>query len=300
MFNALHVLTDELRRLKAAGVRTVDVSEDSLQALKSAVKVHIEQRSQHGISVQNKENLEVLSTQDNSALTKPKQHVQFPVAPHFVITDGTKEERLAQLKKVMYEDPLCLANLKPGKQIVIGSGNLDAKIMFVGDAPGIEEELKGEPFVGPTGQLLDRMISGMGLTRSLVYIGSILSWRPEPLTNEMGEQATHRTPTPAELAYCIPYLKAQVDIVKPSLIVALGSSAALGLLGPGVFKSLGDIRGQWKEYCTIPLMVTYHPSYILRNPSNRSKRMIWDDFLKVMERAMLPISEKQKAYFLDK
>jgi DNA polymerase len=97
----------------------------------------------------------------------------------------------------------------------------------------------------------------------------------------------------------MPYLKAQIEIVQPSLIVALGSSAAQGLLGNGAFKALGDVRGQWKEYNSVPLMITYHPSYILRNPTNRSKRMIWDDLLKVMERAMLPITEKQQAYFLD-
>jgi len=175
---------------------------------------------------------------------------------------------------------------------------VDAKILFIGDAPGIEEEEKGEPFVGPAGQLLDRMIVGMGLTRASVYLASVLHFRPEPASNTDGEQAANRTPTPAELVYCMPYVKAQIEVVKPTVIVALGSSVAQGILGPGSFKALGDVRGQWKEYCSIPLLVTYHPSYILRNSSNKSKRMIWDDLLKVMDQAKLPISEKQKAYFL--
>jgi len=100
------------------------------------------------------------------------------------------------------------------------------------------------------------------------------------------------------MAYCLPYLRAQIEIVDPGLLVALGATAAQGLLGHGTFKALGEIRGQWREFQGKPLMVTYHPSYILRNPTNRSKRLIWEDFLKVMERAGLPVSEKQRGYFL--
>ncbi len=299
MLTALNVLTDELRRLKATGVRTVDVSEESLQALRSAVEGHIKKRSvEHVSAAQEIKPLSVSQVQ-GSPVTKVKVAAPFAVAPYFKLEEGSKETRLAALKQIMLEDPVYKATLKPGKQLVIGCGALDAKIMFVADAPGLEEENKGEPFIGPAGQLLDRMISGMGLTRSAVYMGSILNVRPEPLSNEAGEQAANRTPTSAELAYSMPYLKAQIEIVQPSLIVALGSSAAQGLLGNGAFKALGDVRGQWKEYNSIPLMITYHPSYILRNPTNRSKRMIWDDLLKVMECAMLPITEKQKAYFLD-
>ena len=109
-----------------------------------------------------------------------------------------------------------------------------------------------------------------------------------------------RPPNEDEMRYCLPYLRAQIEVVNPSLLVALGSTAAQGLLGFGSFKALGDIRGKWHQFADKPLMVTYHPSYILRNPTNRSKRMIWEDLLKVMERAGLPISEKQRGFFLDK
>jgi DNA polymerase len=102
------------------------------------------------------------------------------------------------------------------------------------------------------------------------------------------------------MAYCMPYLLAQIDIVSPAILVALGATAAQGLLGSGTFKALGEVRGQWRQFAGRPLMVTYHPSYILRSSTNRSKRLIWEDLLKVMERARLPISEKQKAYFLGK
>lgn len=183
---------------------------------------------------------------------------------------------------------------------MLGVGNLDAKIFFCGEAPGAEEEEQGEPFVGPAGQLLTKMIQGMGLSRRDVYIGNIMNWRPELPVSADGVQYGNRPPTPEELSYCLPYLKAQLEIVNPELIVALGSTATQGLLGAGSFKTLGEIRSQWKLFAGKPVMVTYHPSYILRNPTNRSKRAIWEDLLKVMERASLPISEKQRTFFLDK
>ena len=172
--------------------------------------------------------------------------------------------------------------------------------MFVGEAPGAEEEVQGEPFVGPAGQLLTKMIGGMGLGRADVYIGNIMNWRPAMPVDERGVQYGNRPPTAPELAYCLPYLKAQIEVVNPALLVALGATAASGLLGPDAFKALGEIRGQWREFASRPLMVTYHPSYILRNQSNRSKRLIWEDLLKVMERAKLPVSDKQRGFFLDR
>jgi uracil-DNA glycosylase len=164
--------------------------------------------------------------------------------------------------------------------------------------PGAEEEVQGEPFVGPAGQLLNRMIAGMGLQRSDVYIGNIMNWRPELPVGPDGFQSGNRPPTAAEMAYCLPYLRAQIEIVAPGLIVALGATAAKGLLGPKAFGALGEVRGRWHDFGGRPLMVTYHPSYILRNPTNRTKRLIWEDLLKVMERANLPISDKQRGFFL--
>lgn len=187
-----------------------------------------------------------------------------------------------------------------GKKVVFGVGSIDAKIMFVGEAPGGEEEIQGEPFVGPAGQLLTKMILGMGLKREEVYIGNIMNWRPELLAAAGASQVGNRPPTAEEMRYCLPYLRAQIEVVNPDLLVALGKTAAEGLLGFGTFKALGDVRGRWHEFAGKPLMVTYHPSYILREPTNRKKRLIWEDLLKAMERAEQPISEKQRGYFLDK
>jgi uracil-DNA glycosylase len=223
-----------------------------------------------------------------------------PPPPVVTLAEGDKTRRWAALLDAVMKDATCCSNVRPGKKVVLGVGSLDAKIMFVGEAPGAEEEIQGEPFVGPAGQLLTKMIQAMGLTRSEVYIGNIMNWRPQMPTVEGREQVGNRPPTEEEMRYCLPYLRAQIDVVNPELLVALGSTAAQGLLGPGSFKALGDIRGKWHEFAGKPLMVTYHPSYILRNQSNRSKRMIWEDLLKVMERAALPVSDKQRGFFLDK
>jgi uracil-DNA glycosylase len=168
----------------------------------------------------------------------------------------------------------------------------------VGEAPGAEEEVQGEPFVGPAGQLLNKMIGGMGLSRADVYIGNIMNWRPDLPAGADGVQSGNRPPNEAEMAHCLPYLRAQIDIVNPGLLVALGATAAKGLLGPRAFGALGEVRGRWHEFGGRPLMVTYHPSYILRNPVNRTKRLIWEDLLKVMERANLPVTERQRGFFL--
>jgi DNA polymerase len=217
-----------------------------------------------------------------------------------ILPPGNKAARWAWLNERVVNDPTCRAHVRPGKRVVLGVGSLDARIMFVGEAPGADEEVKGEPFVGPAGQLLNRMLAAAGLRREDVYIGNIMNWRPEMPAGPEGIQVGNRPPTAGEMAYCMPHLLAQIEIVAPVLLVALGATAAQGLLGPGTFKALGEIRGQWREFQGRPLMVTYHPSYILRNPTNRSKRLIWEDFLKVMERAGLPISDRQRGYFQEK
>jgi DNA polymerase len=223
-----------------------------------------------------------------------------PDAPTVKLPEGDKRARWEALLELVTGDPVCRANVRPGKKVVVGVGTLDARIMFVGEAPGGEEEIQGEPFVGPAGQLLTKMIQGMGLARGDVYIGNIMNWRPQMPTAEGRDQVGNRPPTEDEMRYCLPYLRAQIEVVNPQLLVALGSTAAQGLLGFRSFKALGDVRGRWHDFGGKPLMVTYHPSYILREPTNRKKRLIWEDLLKVMDRAELPVSERQRGYFLEK
>jgi DNA polymerase len=178
------------------------------------------------------------------------------------------------------------------KNVVFGVGDINAQLMFIGEAPGADEDTQGEPFVGKAGQLLTRIIQTMGLSRESVYIGNILKCRP----NTPGQASGNRKPTPEEMQTCIPYLHEQIDLIRPRVIVALGGTAVEGLLGKTI--GITKLRGQWRTYRGIPLMPTYHPAYLLRNQSLSEKRRVWEDMLQVMERLGLPISQKQRDYFL--
>ncbi len=281
MRNSLNALTDELRRLKAAGVTRISVSDEGLAALRRSVLARRAPPARTAAPAR--------------APSAPAAPAALPVV---VLPEGDKATRWEAVRHQVLEDPVCRSKVRPGKKVVLGVGSLDAAIMFIGEAPGAEEEVQGEPFVGPAGQLLNRMITGMGLARGDVYIGNIMNWRPDLPVGPDGVQSGNRPPTEAEMAHCLPYLRAQVEIVNPRLLVALGATASKGLLGPRSFGALGEVRGRWHDLGGRPLMVTYHPSYVLRNPTNQTKRLIWEDLLKVMERASLPISERQRGFFL--
>ena len=148
-------------------------------------------------------------------------------------------------------------------QTVFGVGNRSAQWMFIGEAPGADEDRQGEPFVGRAGQLLNAILFAMGLKREEVYIANVIKCRPPG----------NRDPQPEEVAQCEPYLIRQIELIKPRLIVALGRHAAHSLLKTEV--PLGKLRGQRLSYHGTPLIVTYHPAYLLRNPAD--KRKVWDD-----------------------
>jgi DNA polymerase len=312
MRESLTAITEELRRLKLAGVTTVPVADETLERLRRVVGRRAAATSaENAVEPTAPKTAPVIPAAAPAAPTavKPREVVRPAAAvvsdplrtpPEVRLPAGTKAERWAALKALVEGDQNCRAHLRPGKRVVLGVGSLDAAIMFVGEAPGAEEELQGEPFVGPAGQLLTRMIVAMGVAREEVYIGNIMNWRPGLPTAERQEQVGNRPPTAGEMAYCLPFLRAQVDVVAPRFLVALGATAAQGLLGAGAFKTLGEVRGRWHDFGGIPLMVTYHPSYILREPTPRRKRLIWEDLLQVMERAGLSISDRQRGYFLER
>lgn len=155
---------------------------------------------------------------------------------------------------------------KTRKRTVPGVGAADAAWMFVGEAPGADEDAQGEPFVGAAGQLLDNMLSALGLARGDdVFIANVLKCRPPG----------NRTPEPLEVAACRPYLDRQIELVAPGLIVALGKSAACTLLG--IDASVGSLRNRVHRYRGTPLVVTYHPAYLLRTPADKAKA--WEDLL---------------------
>jgi uracil-DNA glycosylase family 4 len=214
--------------------------------------------------------------------------------PPLEITGSSKAEQLRHLAERASVCVKCPHLAARRHNVVFGVGNPEAKLMFVGEAPGEEEDLKGEPFVGRAGQLLTKMIVAMGLSREQVYIGNIVKCRPDMPPGVPG----NRKPTKQEMETCVPYLRAQIEVIKPTVMVALGATAVEGLFGP--VGTIGSLRGKFLEYRGTPLMPTYHPSYLLRNQSNTEKRKVWEDLLKVMDRLAMPITEKQRNFFLNK
>jgi uracil-DNA glycosylase family 4 len=204
---------------------------------------------------------------------------------------ASKAELLAPLRERVAVCLRCPHLAAARTQTVFGVGNPDAELMFIGEAPGADEDRQGEPFVGRAGQLLTKIINAMGLSREEVFIANVLKCRPNMPAGAPG----NRPPTPAEMETCLPYLTEQIEIVGPKVLVALGATAVEGLLK--VREPMGRMRGRWHSYRETPLMITFHPSYLLRNQSNIEKRKVWEDMLLVLERLERPISEKQRNYF---
>jgi uracil-DNA glycosylase len=203
-----------------------------------------------------------------------------------------KADALASVRERVRVCTKCARLASSRTQTVFGVGNPDAEIMFIGEAPGVDEDQQGEPFVGRAGQLLTKIIRAMGFAREDVYIANILKCRPDMPAGSFG----NRAPTPTEMQTCRPYLVEQINIIQPKILVALGAVAVEGLLGTRA--AMRELRGHWHSYNGTPLMITYHPAYLLRNQSPSEKRKVWEDMLQVLERLEKPISEKQRNYFL--
>src|ERR1700751_610368 len=198
---------------------------------------------------------------------------------------GSVRERVRACKK-------CAHLACSRTQTVFGVGNPDADLMFIGEAPGADEDQQGEPFVGRAGQLLTKILRAMNFAREDVYIANILKCRPDTPPGSFG----NRAPTQTEMQTCRPYLVEQIEIIQPRVLVALGAVAVEGLLGTR--GTMRELRGRWHAYNGTPLMITYHPAYLLRNQASSEKRKVWEDMLQVLERLNKPISEKQRSYFL--
>ena len=186
-------------------------------------------------------------------------------------------ESLADVFQDVSRCRLC-ALCETRRNVVFGEGHPEAKIVFVGEAPGADEDAQGLPFVGRAGQLLTKIINAMGLERNDVYICNILKCRPPG----------NRNPQPEEIRQCEPYLKRQLRILSPRVICALGTFAAQTLLKKDA--PITTLRGRFHDYDGIRLMPTYHPAYLLRNPS--AKKPVWEDIQKVMQEAGLGESKK--------
>ena len=213
-----------------------------------------------------------------------------------------KQKKMSELFSKVMLCSRCPHLAASRKNIVFGIGDISSPLMFIGEAPGADEDKQGEPFVGRAGQLLTKIIAAMGLSREKVFIANILQCRPDT----PGATSGNRPPTPQEMQICMPWLKQQIEIIQPKVIVALGTTAVKGLLSQnsslnnskGQFPPISRLRGHFQNFHGIQVMPTFHPSYLLRYGNNNVKRSVWEDMLQVMDYLKLPISDKQRNYFL--
>lgn len=238
--------------------------------------------------VQKQGNPSPLLPRQNPPSTPPAKPVVLPVSQP---PDDPAEWTLETLREAALACVKCPHLVTSRTQVVFGVGNPRAELMFVGEAPGADEDVQGEPFVGRAGQLLTKIIQAMGMSREEVYIGNVLKCRPDMPKGSTG----NRKPRPDEMGTCLPWLEKQIALIKPKVMVALGATALEGLLGET--KPVSGLRGKWLDFRGIPVMATYHPAYLLRNQSITEKRKVWEDMLKVLERMERPITEKQRKFF---
>ncbi|HWD20958.1 MAG TPA: uracil-DNA glycosylase [Verrucomicrobiae bacterium] len=253
-----------LQTLKSRGVQHLTVSAETLAALAQPVAFR--------------------PAPQPTAAPAPAAISPAAVSSKAEILNDIRERALACVK--------CPHLVHTRNNVVFGVGDVNASLMFVGEAPGADEDEQGEPFVGAAGQLLTKIIKTMGFSRETVYIANILKCRPDMPPQSSG----NRKPTPDEMKTCLPYLLAQIEVIQPKVLVALGATAIDGLLGKT--EGITKLRGKFLEFRGVPLMPTFHPAYLLRNQALAEKRKVWEDMLQVLERLGAPISEKQRAFFL--
>ncbi len=291
---AAAVLKAYLEQRRAAGASHVPLRPDSLERLRA----YRQGRRARAAEVRR------LVEADAEPLAPPATLMQEPAAPVLApatpdpvlsVPGTSKAEKLAALAALAETatEPRALGSLR--ETMVFATGSPEAELMFIGEAPGAEEERQREPFVGPAGQKLTGIIKAMGLDRDRVYISNICKFRPA-----MPDQgSSNRAPTREEMRACLPFILTEIDIIRPKVIIALGKTACEGL---GIEGPVSRLRGRFFEVRGIPTMVTFHPSFILREERLAGgglevKRQVWEDMLQVMERCGLPISAKQRGFF---
>jgi DNA polymerase len=280
MLGAYHQLLDatigHLESLKQRGVRYVDASPESLSRLARPVA----QKTTAAPLGQAAPAIIAPRPDEPSVYDSPK------------LSAAEKEAAMAKLRDEALACTQCAHLVATRTQVVFGVGTVHAELMLIGEAPGLDEDKEGEPFVGAAGQLLTKIIEATGLGRDKVYIANILKCRPDT----PGKVYGNRKPRPEEMETCFPWVKRQIEIIQPKVMVALGGTAVEGLLGK-MPSGITRLRGNWQAYRGVPVMPTFHPSYLLRNQSWVIKRHVWEDMMQVMERLNMPISEKQRGYF---
>ena len=211
---------------------------------------------------------------------EPARHA--PVGVRAEVDNGEHHESLEKIRKNLGECQRCKLGTTRNN-LVFGVGNPQARLVFVGEGPGADEDIKGEPFVGEAGQVLNRIITAMGLQRDEIYICNVVKCRPPG----------NRDPEPDEISACSPFLLRQLQSVKPEVIVTLGKFASQTLLGTK--EPISKLRGKFRDFHGIPLMPTFHPSYLLRNKGNAGPFWdVWDDMAQVLRLLKLPVPDKSR------
>ena len=292
---ALDILLEELKRQKAAGLRRVSVSDEAVATLKALAGAPVVKPAPAAVAKSSAVSAAAVDRPSAPIPVAPKAAVvaTTPViadAPIFTLPAGTKAERMQALRQLVDACGETKKHLTGSHRALLGHGSLDAKVVFVGEAPSHEEMEAGQAFAGASGELLQKILGAAAISPTDYYLAPVMVWRPEPPT-----QYGKRPPTARELAFNLPYLRAQIDVVAPLIVVALGAQAFEALHGRT--PSITQARGQWFDLSGVPLMPTYHPNYLLHNPSASAKRAVWEDFLLAMEKLGLPISEKQRGFF---
>ncbi|MGD0410182.1 MAG: uracil-DNA glycosylase [Verrucomicrobiota bacterium] len=316
--DALEAAEAHLRALQANGVRFLNVQAETLLALQQPVPEQPDLVAlENAVAV---ESVPALNLNPNPTVTAEKQAAPEPVtarqslalpglvaaekqaAPEPVaarqvgtlpkLSAAERQAAMAALRERATACVKCPHLARSRRTVVFGTGDIHARLMFVGEAPGADEDARGEPFVGAAGQLLTRIIKAMGFSRETVYIANILKCRPDT----PGQSYGNRKPAPEEMRTCLPWLLEQIDLVRPEVMVALGATAVEGLLGKG--EGISKLRGRFQTFHGVPVMPTFHPSYLLRNQAVTEKRKVWEDMMQVLEKLGAPISEKQRGFFL--
>ena len=294
---ALDILLEELKRQKAAGVRRVSITAESLATLKSlagapaAVATPAPAKPTAATTPAPARPVAPVAAAPKPSVVLSAPPI--PDAPIFTLAAGTKVERMRALRQLIDACAETQKHLVAPQRPLLGHGSLEAKVVFVGEAPTIGEMEAGQAFAGESGELLQKILSAAAIDPADCYFAPVMVWRPEPPT-----QYGKRPPTAREIAFNLPYLRAQIDVVAPRAVVALGAQAFEALHGRS--PTITQARGQWFDLSGVPLLATFHPNYLLHSPSASAKRTVWEDFLLLMEKLGLPISEKQRAFFATK
>ena len=300
----LEAIASELRRLQRDGVNRVFVEDDTLQLIMPQKDVVERIPSPKGKPTPPTQNRKLQEEGEDSSITPMKTVTEsvvttdlapLPESPEIELPKGDAVSQLAWLKNRVLECEVCKEHLSDEGKIVFGNGSPQADILFCGEAPNADEAHAGEASAGKSGQLLTKITCAMGLSSESVFTTNIMKWRPE---ND--KAYGNRPPTPEEMRFCLPFLKAQIKIIQPKVIVALGKTTVSSLLGQDPSLNMSAVRGTWDEFENIPVMMTFHPSYLLRNGTLKTKRIVWEDMLQVMQKCSLEISDQQRGFFLPK